>query len=56
MAELQDEIKKLEEERAKRIAAEGREQVINDEKIRKAKTDLLEKQLKAEEKLQSFYC
>ena len=53
MADLQDEIKKLEEERAKRIADERRQQNIDAEKIKDAKADLLEKQLKAEEKLQS---
>ena len=49
MADLQDEIRKLEEERKKRIAEETKQQEIDAEKIRAATEDLTNKRIKAEE-------
>ena len=51
MADLQDEIRKLEEERKKRITEEKRQQEIDAEKIRAATEDLTNKRIKAEEDL-----
>ena len=48
MADLQDEIKKLEEERAKRIAEEERVAKEDAKKIAKATEDLTAKKLELE--------